>query len=114
MVARIERAGVVNVAVVGLGWWGCHIIERFSTLTESPIRVHLAVEKIPDKSLNFVRRHKLEIMGDYERALDRSDIDAVILTTPHGQHEELEQGELSFCYPNEPKLETSSVDHSCP
>ena len=82
MVARTERAGVVNVAVVGLGWWGCHIIERFSTLTESPIRVHLAVEKIPDKSLNFVRRHKLEIMGDYERALDRSDIDAVILPRP--------------------------------
>ena len=88
MVKRIEQAGAVNVAVVGLGWWGCHIIERFSNRTGSPLRIQLAVEQAPDKALDFVRRHELELIDDYQLALDRSDIEAVILTTPHAQHEE--------------------------
>ena len=79
---------MVRAAVVGLGWWGRHIVERFASRETSNLKIVLAVEVSLDSAQDFSRKHKLELVGELSIATERSDIDAIILTTPHALHEE--------------------------
>jgi predicted dehydrogenase len=78
---------MVNAAVIGLGWWGRHVVSRLKGRNEK-LNVVLGVDVRPDGAREFARSHGLEFTDDYRAAVERPDIDAVILTTPHALHEE--------------------------
>jgi predicted dehydrogenase len=74
---------MLNVAVVGLGWWG----KIISTLlhTHPKFRLIMAVDPSAEAA-GFARERQIVLSGDLETALRDSNVDAVILCTPHSQH----------------------------
>jgi predicted dehydrogenase len=76
---------MLNAVIVGVGWWGKHII---GCLHNSPkIRITQALDLEPDSIREFASGFDISVGTDYHRALEDLDIDAVILTTPHDEHE---------------------------
>jgi predicted dehydrogenase len=74
---------MLNVAVVGLGWWGRVVT---ALLQDSPrFRLIMAVDPSADAQ-GFARERKIALSGDLEKALGDSSVHAVILCTPHSQH----------------------------
>ena len=77
---------MLNVAVVGLGWWGKQIV---SSLKDSKtINVVRGVDINLDSVRDFANTHGLKIDNSYDQVLIDPNIDAVILVTPHLLHEE--------------------------
>ncbi|WP_161564016.1 Gfo/Idh/MocA family protein [Cupriavidus lacunae] len=91
----------MNVAVAGLGWWGKQIIQ--SLATSEKLNVVVAVDPVvTEEGTAFARDAGVELVADLAEALGRSDIDAVILATPHAVHEQqalsaFEAGKHVFC-----------------
>ena len=84
----MNAAGVrpVRVAMVGLGWWGRKMVTVLKTAS-ADLEVVCAVE--PNSSAKeFCDENGLELAADYDAALARPDVEAVILATPHSLHEE--------------------------
>lgn len=77
---------MLNVAVVGLGWWG-KIITR-TLAGSSSLRVVAGVESNQADGAAFCAQHKLRYVPTLEQALAQQDIAAVILTTPNTLHEQ--------------------------
>ena len=74
---------MVNVAVVGLGWWGRIVVDL---LLNSP-RFHVvATVDVNADAAGFARERKIMLSGDLENALTDERVQAVILCTPHSQH----------------------------
>ena len=74
---------MINAAIVGLGWWG-GIIHR-QLASSDVIRPVLGVEPA-DAARQAAEAAGLETTARFEDALDRTDLQAVILTTPHRHH----------------------------
>ena len=74
---------MIKAAIVGLGWWG-GIIHRQLAASEV-IRPVLGVEPV-DAARKVAEAAGLETTARFEDALERPDIRAVILSTPHKQH----------------------------
>lgn len=74
---------MVRAAVVGLGWWGQHIVRRMRD--SQAMRVVAAVETNPERAA-FAAEHGVAFLGDLADALADPEIDAVILATPHALH----------------------------
>jgi predicted dehydrogenase len=73
----------LDVAVVGLGWWGKVIVK---TLNESrKLRVAKAVDLNPAAG-ECARSQDLAFATDFGSAVDDPALDAVILCTPHSAH----------------------------
>jgi predicted dehydrogenase len=76
---------MLNAAVVGLGWWGKQIT---NCLKDSRLlRVTHAVEVAPDGVADFAREHGLRLSVSLDEVLEDRAVDAVIVATPHSQHE---------------------------
>ncbi len=74
---------MIKAAIVGLGWWGQTIARDL--MTSEVIRPVLGID--PDEKGRKAAADKgLETTTRYEDALERKDIDAVILCTPHKFH----------------------------
>ena len=76
---------MVNVAIVGLGWWGKRLSK---TLSGNPLlRIVPGVE--PDRAAlhGFSESCGFPIAGYLDAAVADPDVDAVILTTPHSLHD---------------------------
>ena len=74
---------MLNVAVVGLGWWGRIVVDL---LLNSP-RFHVvAGVDVTIDAAGFARERKIVLSGDLEKALKDERVQAVILCTPHSQH----------------------------
>jgi predicted dehydrogenase len=78
-----ERTQMIKAAIVGLGWWG-GIIHRELASSEV-IRPVLGVEPV-DAARQVAEAAGLETTARFEDALERPDIRAVILSTPHKHH----------------------------
>ncbi|MBW4023091.1 MAG: Gfo/Idh/MocA family oxidoreductase [Proteobacteria bacterium] len=76
----------VNVALVGLGWWG----QKIGTTLKgnASIRITRAVEVNPAAAASFKAAHGIPVDDDLGAALADPSVDAVLLVTPHSLHEE--------------------------
>ncbi|WP_216001780.1 Gfo/Idh/MocA family protein [Citreicella sp. C3M06] len=74
-----------TVAVAGFGWWGKHITTR---LQDHPWLKIAGIIEPATANHPQIQKLGLEVWEDFDAALARSDIDAVILTTPNTLHEE--------------------------
>jgi predicted dehydrogenase len=91
---------MINVAVVGIGWWGQTLI---TLMKKSPnFHVVRGVKRNPETAADFAREHGIEIISDYGAVLKDPGVDAVVLCTPHTQHTQqiiaaAEAGKHVFC-----------------
>src|SRR5204862_3015416 len=76
---------MLNVAVVGLGWWGRVVTQLLAN--NSKIRVLMGVDPTAEAA-GFARERKIALSSDLEKALEDPRVQAVILCTPHSQHTE--------------------------
>jgi predicted dehydrogenase len=90
----------LRTAVVGLGWWGRQIA---SCLAGSPrFRVTHGVDVAPAAAADFARERGLTLSASLDDVLARDDVDAVVIATPHRQHEQqvlaaVAAGKQVFC-----------------
>jgi predicted dehydrogenase len=74
---------MLNVAVVGLGWWGKIIV---GTLAQSgKLRVARAVDPDP-KAASWAAERGIPVSGDLADALGDPGISGIVLCTPHSLH----------------------------
>jgi len=76
----------VRAAIVGLGRWGRNLVDANAGNPESRLHVTHAATRSPHKAEAFCKERGLRLLADYEEVLAASEIDAVILATPHSQH----------------------------
>lgn len=77
---------MLDVAVVGMGWWGKTLVNLISK--SSKLRVVKGMKRDPASEAAFAREHGFEIVADYSAVLKDPQVKAVILCTPHTTHVE--------------------------
>ena len=75
---------MLNVAVVGMGWWGKIIVPLLKT--SKKITVNTVVEVNPASIADFAKQHSVNVVTDFNAVLKDPSIQAVVLCTPHTQH----------------------------
>ncbi|MBT6536082.1 MAG: Gfo/Idh/MocA family oxidoreductase [Rhodospirillaceae bacterium] len=79
---------MLNVAVIGLGWWGSHVANALQG--NRKLRVVRGVELNPTAATRKLAKNcGFELTTDYAEALKDPNVEGVILTTPHTTHEAL-------------------------
>jgi predicted dehydrogenase len=75
---------VLNVAVVGMGWWGKTIVPLIRR--SAKLKVAKVVELNPAAIYDYAHEHHLEVVADFQQILHDPTIQGVVLCTPHTQH----------------------------
>jgi predicted dehydrogenase len=75
----------LGVAVVGLGWWGRVIVPLAKTSPK--LRVVTVADPDP-AAAEFASRQRVPLVNSYDEALRNSEVQGVILCTPHTLHTE--------------------------
>jgi predicted dehydrogenase len=81
---------MIRAAIVGLGRWGRSLVESVQGKRDAQstdIRFVLAHTRTPAAAQEFCRAHALELVDGYARILREPEVDAVVLATPHSEHE---------------------------
>ncbi|MGZ8211929.1 MAG: Gfo/Idh/MocA family protein [Burkholderiales bacterium] len=78
---------MIRAAIVGLGWWGRNIVETVQGKSDR-ITFAAAHTRTRAKAEDFCRSKNIELRDSLDEVLDDRNIDAVVYTTPHSQHEE--------------------------
>jgi predicted dehydrogenase len=94
-------AGPVNIALVGLGWWGQKMLSVLEAAPED-IRVVRAVEPNVDGVRDLCAGKAIPVSAVYADALGDPEVEAVVLATPHSLHtaqiaEAVAAGKHIFC-----------------
>ncbi|TKT69232.1 Gfo/Idh/MocA family oxidoreductase [Aquamicrobium sp. LC103] len=76
---------MLNIAVIGFGWWGRHICNRLKG--HAGIRV-VCVAETQASLHDEITSMGYAAVSSFEDALVNGTVDAVVLTTPHMFHEE--------------------------
>lgn len=77
---------MLDVAVVGMGWWGKTLVNLISK--SSKLRVVKGMKRNAASEAEFAREHGFEMVSDYHDVLKDPKVQAVILCTPHTTHTE--------------------------
>ncbi len=91
---------MIRAAMIGLGWWGRHMVETVRSSDKLEI-VRLTARR-PNRHREFAEEVGIRLLDGYQKVLEDPEVDAVILCTPHSQHEEqvhaaIEHGKQVFC-----------------
>ena len=93
-IAPRKPAGEVNIALVGLGYWGPNILRVLIEM--GGVRVSYICDLDEDRLRHYARRYPSTIATlRYEDVLEDPDVDAVIIVTPVFTHYELASGALA-------------------
>jgi predicted dehydrogenase len=77
---------MIRAAIVGLGRWGRSLVTSVSGKSDE-IGFVQACTRSRANAEDFCLEHKLPLVGTYAEVIQRPDIDAVVLATPHSLHE---------------------------
>jgi predicted dehydrogenase len=77
---------MLNVAVVGMGWWGKTLVNLIGKSTK--LRVVKGMKRNPAGEAEFAKANNFELVSDYNAVLKDPQVQAVILCTPHTTHTE--------------------------
>src|ERR1700751_4259630 len=83
MSSSTARTRPVNAAIVGLGWWGQHILRQM--IGSDVVRIVYAVGS-REQHRAHASKFDVAFTTDFGRVLGDVSIDFVILATPHAQH----------------------------
>ena len=72
---------MIKAAIIGLGWWGQHIVSTLQNKSEK-IRFVRAVDLNLGASQQVAAQHSLELSSDLGDALDDAEVEAIVLATP--------------------------------
>ena len=75
---------MINAAIVGLGRWGRALVE--ASAGHPRLKIIRAVEPAMDGARDFCAHHTLDLTDAIDAILADSDIDALLLATPHSLH----------------------------
>ena len=78
---------MVRAAIVGLGRWGQSLVRSVQNKSDV-IKFTAGYTRTRAKTEDFCAAQGVRLVDDYEALLRDRDIDAVVLATPHSQHEE--------------------------
>jgi len=78
---------MINAAIVGIGRWGQGLVSSVQGKSDR-IRFTAGFTRTPAKAADFCAANKIDLRATYADLLDDGAIDAVVLATPHTQHEE--------------------------
>jgi predicted dehydrogenase len=74
---------MLNVAVIGLGWWGRIIVDLLAS--SDKVRV-VRVADVSPAGEAFAGERKLPFSSTFEQVLQDDKVQGVVLCTPHSQH----------------------------
>ncbi len=77
---------MIRAAIVGLGRWGRSLVGSVAGKSDD-IRFVRAYTRSPAAAADFCRDKQVTLVGSYQEILRNPDIDAVVLATPHSQHQ---------------------------
>jgi predicted dehydrogenase len=78
---------MIRAAIVGLGRWGRSLVTSVQGGSDD-IRFVAAHTRTRASAEDFCREKNVPLVDSYEQILADPDIDAVVLATPHSQHEQ--------------------------
>jgi len=76
---------MIKAASIGLGWWSDELTKSIQGKSRK-IRIISCYSKNKKKRINFSKKYKTNYHDSYNSVIKDSNIDAVILTTPHSLH----------------------------
>ena len=77
---------MLNVAVIGMGWWGKTLVAAIKK--SAKLKVVKAMKRSPQSEAEFARAEGFEIVADYASVLRDPNVHGVLLCTPHTSHAE--------------------------
>jgi predicted dehydrogenase len=77
---------MIRAAIVGLGRWGRSLVTSVAGNGDD-ICFPVAHTRTRESAEQFCRDNGMTLLDSYEQVLGRTDIDAVVLATPHSRHE---------------------------
>ncbi|HEY4142430.1 MAG TPA: Gfo/Idh/MocA family oxidoreductase [Pseudolabrys sp.] len=77
---------MIRAAIVGLGRWGRSLVNAVQDSTD--IRFVVAHTRTRAKAEEFCQSKGVPLVDSFDAILASPDVDAVVLATPHSQHEE--------------------------
>ena len=91
---------MLRTAMIGLGWWGRVMVN--SVKDSQDLVINRLAARNPDKHRDFEKETGIPLLDSFEDVLKDPEVDAVVICTPHSQHEEqffaaLEAGKQIFC-----------------
>ena len=78
---------MINLAMVGLGWWGRKMVDVVQGHSDV-VRIVRVVEPNMDAARPFAEERGLNLSPDLDEALRDPEVEAVVLATPHALHDE--------------------------
>jgi len=78
---------VINAALIGLGWWGRHILYTLYNKSNK-IRLVKVFDIVPQLDSDFFSDKGIMIASNFDDILNDSAVDVIIIATPHSFHEE--------------------------
>jgi predicted dehydrogenase len=78
---------MINAAIVGIGRWGQGLVSSVQGSSEQ-IKFTAGVTRTRAKAEDFCSDNKIDLRDDYAELLSDNSIDAIVLATPHTQHED--------------------------
>ena len=76
---------MIKAASIGLGWWSDELAKSIQGKSKK-IKIVSCYSKNKQKMINFSKKYKTNYHNSYNSLVKDSNIDAIILTTPHSLH----------------------------